>query len=213
MPEYKRGQIVDAILRVCKAASVPSSPEMLSQLKRLLDTDRRLGQTGHSANREYANFAFYSADRPGRGIEVQFSAYEAFALLIGLRLMQHSWRQGHVVAVLRRLRPELEKLHADILGQDPAVPFDQRAVRQQAKPGVLAVTNTNPVFLAISGARKGPSGTNPVAICRGQDRLMEFIRAQELGQTSTVCELVSSAHALACTLAETRPSKRGRGSE
>jgi hypothetical protein len=211
--QYKRNQVEQAILQVCNASAVKSGPETRSQLKRLLDTDRRFGRTGHSTNREYANFAFYSVDRPGRGIEVQFSAYEAFALFIGLRLIQHSWRQGHVVAVLRRLRPELERVHADTLENDPTALFDQRAVRQQAKPGDLDVSTPQPVFLVISGARKGRSGSNPAAICHGQPQLMRFVLAQELGQSSTVCELVSSAHALVCALAETEPSKRGRGNQ
>ena len=43
-----------------------------------------------SADPERANFAFYSMDAPGRGIEIWFSEYVAFALLVGLRLMQHS---------------------------------------------------------------------------------------------------------------------------
>ena len=58
---------------------------------------------------ERANFAFYSLDAPGRGGENWFSDYDAFALLIGLQLMRHGWTQGFAVAVLRRVKPELER--------------------------------------------------------------------------------------------------------
>jgi hypothetical protein len=209
---YKRNQVEEAILRVFNPGLASRSSEISSQLKRLLNTDRRLGRAKRSDNPEHANFAFYSVDSPGRGVEVWFSAYEAFALLIGLRLMQHSWRQGHVVPVLRRLRPELEKRHTQVLKQDQELLLNQELIRQRAGPGVLAVGTTDPVFLAISGDRKGRSGSNPVAICRGERRLMEFIHAQELGQSSTILELVTPIFALTRELAKTTPKKRGRGS-
>jgi hypothetical protein len=208
---YKRNQVEEAILRVFNASPLKAGPRTRSQLKRLLDTDRRLGRRRRSGNREHANYGFYSVEGPGRGVEIEFSKYEAFALLIGLRLMQHSWRQGHVVSVLRKLRPQLEKLHAHVLRQNPRALFDKWLIRQQARPGGLGVTNTAPVFLAISGAREGHSGSNPAAICRGPE-VMKFIHAQPLGQSSTVCELVSSIVALSHVLAKTKPSKRGRAS-
>jgi hypothetical protein len=209
---YKRNQVEEAILRVFNPGSASRSSEISSQLKRLLNTDRRLGRAKRSDNSEHANFAFYSVDSPGRGVEIWFSEYEAFALLVGLRLMQHSWRQGHVVPVLRRLRPELDKLHTHSLQENRELLFNQELIRQKARPGALAVGTTDPVFLAISGDRKARSGSNPVAICRGEKRLMEFIKAQQLGQSSTILELVTPTFVLSRELAKTTPKKRGRGS-
>ena len=82
-----------------------------------------------------ANFAFYGSDSPGRGVEVWFSDYEAFALMIGLRLLQHRWPQSFPVAVLRRLRPELAREHARILKQDPKILFDDRRIREKRTTG------------------------------------------------------------------------------
>jgi len=190
----------------------PSS-EMRTRVKRLLETDRGLGRNKRSAHPESANFAFYSMDEPGRGVENWFSGYEAFALLIGLRLMRLDWPQGLAVAVLRRVKPELKKHHARILTQDPAVLSDEQR-RQRAKPGDLDVDNPDPVFLAINSTdRKDRSGSNPAAICRGQNELMRFIKAQGVGQTCTVLELGNSVHALSSALAKTTPRKRGRGSQ
>jgi hypothetical protein len=210
---YKRNQVEEAILRMSEPDLARPSSQTRTRLKRLLDTDRRLGRTKHSTHPERASFAFYTTDAPGRGVELWFSQYEAFALLLGLNLMRHSWPQRLVVTVLRRVRPELEKLHAYVMTQDRSVLFDERMIRQQAKAGSRAVGTTKPVFLAISGERTPRSGSNPVAICHGDKQLTAFIHAQELGQTSTIVELVTAMHALSCELDKTKPSKRGRGSE
>ncbi|MGD1212955.1 MAG: hypothetical protein ABR973_16590 [Candidatus Acidiferrales bacterium] len=210
---FKRNQIEEAIAHVFEPGLAKPSSEMRTRVKRLLETDRGLGRNKRSAHPESANFAFYSMDEPGRGVENWFSGYEAFALLIGLRLMRLDWPQGLAVAVLRRVKPELKKHHARILTQDPAVLSDEQR-RQRAKPGDLDVDNPDPVFLAINSTdRKDRSGSNPAAICRGQNELMRFIKAQGVGQTCTVLELGNSVHALSSALAKTTPRKRGRGSQ
>jgi hypothetical protein len=205
---FKRNQVEEAIARVFEPGSAKPSSEMRTRLKRLLETDRRLGRNKRCADPERLNFAFYSVDAPGRGIENWFSDYEAFALLTGLRLMRHGWPQGFAVAVLRRVKPELEIQHARILKQDPADLFDVQLIRQQAKPGDLAVNNTDPVFLAlISRDRDDRSGS---ALCRGQEQLVRFIAAQGVW---TAFEIVNSVHALASALAKTTQRKRGRRSQ
>jgi hypothetical protein len=211
---FKRNQVEEAIARVLEPGSSKPSSEMRTQLRRLLETDRGLGRNKRSADLERANFAFYTMDAPGRGIENWFSDYEAFALLIGLMLMRLRWPQGLVVNVLRRVKPELKKHHARILQQDPAVLFDDRLIRQRAPPGALAVDNPDPFFLVINSAgREGGSGPSPAAICRGQAELMGFITGKGPGQTWTVFELGNSVHALSLALNEVRPRKRGRGSQ
>ena len=116
---------------------------MRTRLKRLLETDRGLGRNKRSADPESANFAFYSTERREDGVENWFSDYEAFALLIGLRLMRHGWPQGFAVAVLRRVKPELEKHHARILKQDPAVLFDEQ--RFGSKPSQVILSLIIPI--------------------------------------------------------------------
>jgi hypothetical protein len=211
---FKRNQVEEAIALVFEPGSAKPSSEMRTRLRRLLETDRGLGRNKRSADREAANFAFYSMGAPGRGVENWFSECEAFLLLIGLRLMRLGWPQGLAVAVLRRVKPELEKHHARILKQDPAVPFSDQLIRKRAKPGDIAVENPDPVFLAIlSRDRRDRSGSNSAAICRGQKELMRFIKAQGVGQTWTVFELGNSVHALSAALAKTKPRKRGRASK
>jgi hypothetical protein len=209
---YKRNQIEKAISRAFEASTKPASLRI--RLKRLLETDRGLGRSKRSADPVRANFAFYSMEGPGRGSEVWFSAYEAFALLTGLRLMHHGWPQRFAVAVLRSVRPKLEKYHARTLEQDPASLLDEQLNTQKPRAGDLAVTHANPAFLAIrSVGHEDRSYKNSCAICQGQEELMRSILAQGPGLTWTILELAASVRALSSELAKTKPSKRGRGAE
>ena len=119
---YKRNQVETAIGRVVGSGSAKPGSEIRTRLKRLLETDRGLGRSKRSADPERANFAFYDMDPPGRGVEIWFSDYEAFALLTGLRVMQHGWPQGFSVAVLRHVRPELEAHHDRVPEAGPGDP-------------------------------------------------------------------------------------------
>jgi hypothetical protein len=211
---FKRNQVEEAIAIVLEPGLAKPSSEMRTRLKRLLETDRSLGRSKRSADPERANFAFHSMDAPGRGLENWFTGYEAFALLTGLRLMRDDWPQGLAVAALRRVKPDLERHHARFLRQDAALNFNKTHVRQYAKPGDLAVGNTDPVFLVINSKdQEDRLASNPAAICRGQAELMGFIKGWGPGQTWTVMELGTSIHALSLALAKTVPRKRGRGSQ
>ena len=210
---FKRNQVEEAITRVLEPGSAKPSSAMRTRLRRLLETDRALGRSKRSPDPERANFAFSGMEAPGRGLENWFTGYEAFALMTGLRLMRDGWPQGLVVAVLRRVKPHLERHHARILSQNRPVLFDANRTRQQARPGDLAVSNTAPVFLVInSKAREHDAGANQAAICQGQAELMDFIKTWGPGQTWTVMELGTSIHALSWALAKTVPRKRGRAS-
>ena len=210
---FKRNQVEEAIANVLEPGSAKPSSEMRTRLKRLLETDRALGRNKRSPDPELANFAFSGIDAPGRGFENWFTGYEAFALLTGLRLMRDGWPQGLVVAVLRRVKRDLERHHARVVRQNPTVLFDNDRIRQQARPGDLAASNADPVFLAIkSKAREDDAGASPAAICQGQEELMGFIKTGGPGQTWIVTELGTLIPALSLALAKTVPRKRGRAS-
>jgi hypothetical protein len=211
---FKRNQVEEAIASVLEPGSAKPSSEMRTRLKRLLETDRVLGRNKRSRNPERANFAFSGIDAPGRGFENWFTGYEVFALLTGLRLMRDRWPQGLVVAVLRRVKPDLERHHLRVLRQNPTILFHYDGIRQQARPGDLGVSSADPVFLLINSKdREHHSGANPAAICQGQAELMGFIKTWGPGQTWTVMELGTSIHAISSALAKTVPRKRGRGSQ
>jgi hypothetical protein len=214
MDLFKRNQIEEAISRVVDPTAKTPSAELLTRLKRLLDTDRNLGRNPRSADPEKATYAFYSGEASGSGVEVWFQEYEAFALLIGLKCLEHGFPQKKTVLVLRSVRDNLEQEHARILRLDPKSLFDQEGIRRAARPGQLAVGATDPVFLVIySGSEPADKvgGSKPLkslTICRGEYDMMGVIKAN-LGP-HTIFQIVNSAWLLHGHLSQTEPSQRGR---
>ena len=215
MLQYKRNQVEEAISRTVGEQSAKPSSELRIRLKRLLDMDRSLVHNPKSPDPNKANYAFYSGDSPGKGVEIWFSAYEAFALLTSLRLLQHNWPQHFAVAVLRRVRPELEKQHARILKQDPKILFNEDEIKRTARPGDIYFGNTDPVLLTIISRHKpateGDLKIPPCRICRGMKEVSEFVKQEEVWSYS-MFDLVGPAHRLSSELLAVQPRKRGRSS-
>jgi len=216
MGQYKRNQVEEAISRVLEPRSDKPTAELRIRQKRLLETDRALGRSPRSTDPARANYAFYSADAQGSGVEVWFSTYEAFALLSALRLVAHGWAPSFAVTAMRRVRVELEKEHARILNQDPQTLFDDDAIRRKAREGDFAVDNTDPVFLTIvpnSGAAPRNPGAEFVdcAVHRGAAPALKWAFEASKGMGGhTMFELVTSAHRLVDRLARVEPRYRGR---
>ena len=210
---YKRNQIEEAITRIVVPNCEEPPSELRTRIKRLLDLDRSIGRKPRSKDAEEANFGFFSEEAPGTGADIMFSEYNAFALLNGLRIMAHGWPQSFAVSIMRRVRRDLEREHARILRQDPGKLFDWETIRARARPGDIAVDNTDPVFLTIaSKAQRGPDGqTAPLsAVCHGWAKVCEFSR--DVGAPSvTFFEVVTLAHRLHHELMKAEPRRRGRG--
>ena len=213
---FKRNQVEEAISGVLKTQSRKPSSGLRTRLKRLLDTDRALGRALRSKDPELANYAFYSNEAPGSGVEVWFSEYEAFALLIALHLMGHGWPQSFVVSLMRRVRPEMEAQHSRILKQNPTWLFDQEEIRRNARAGDMAFDNRDPVLLTI--VSKSAATTNEqqevydFAVYRGPRDAMRFAWGASGGRGAlTMFELATLAHQFSHALAQTLPRSRGRG--
>ena len=212
---YKRNQVEETIFRTLGAQGARID-ELKFRLKRLLVTDRRLGRDAHSDEEGDRHYAFYTREPPGSGTEVMFSGYEAFALLAGIMLLEHGLPQAAVVKVMRHVRRPLEAAHAQSLKKDPAELFDWQEILAQAKPGMMAVDNTDPIFLALvrltdSSVGDRTSGGD-AAVCRGLEELGAFFKKHsEPGTGVTIFEFVRRIHGLAGNLLQVRPVKRGRG--
>jgi hypothetical protein len=210
---FKRNQVEDAIFRTLGARD-SRVDELKIRLKRLLVTDRRLGRNAKSDEEVERHYAFYSEGPPGSGTEVMFSGYEAFALLAAITLLEHGLPQASAVRVIRQIRRKFEALHAEILKKDPATLFDEQAILAQAKPGMIATNNTDPVFLAFVRLSDSSIGnkTDSVAVCRGHAELSAFMRRHSVpGLGVTFFEFVGLMYTLAANLSQTRAVKRGRG--
>ncbi|WP_108681344.1 hypothetical protein [Methyloceanibacter sp. wino2] len=210
MASFKRNQVLEAISMMLGEGSTPSKT-LKTAVKRLLDTDRQLKRKARSSDPEQANYAFFSSDAPGSGVEILFSAYEAFAMRLGVELL-HRWTQRTVVKILRQVRPHLEPKHFEILSWNPQELFDWEEILAKAKPGDLAVSSTRPVYFQVVSSMGRPLGakTNDVPEVAVVDaKTPQFPR--EPGRSITVMELTRLAHDFQTALAKTMPSKRGRG--
>jgi len=213
---YKRNQIEHAISNLLEPEASEPSSGLRTRIKRLLETDRALGRGSRSSDGETANFAFFRDKAPGSGFEVWFSEYEAFALILGLQLMQHSWTQCFAVSVLRRVRPSLEKEHKRILTLDSRKLFDAKAIEAARRPGSLAYPTTEPSFLVIVSHYKlsADQEDRPYACSVQQNLRTATLWVQKttkgVGGGSTMFELTILAHRLARALQQTTPQSRGR---
>jgi hypothetical protein len=212
---YKRNQVEEAIFRTLGARD-GRIDELKFRLKRLLVTDRRLGRDADSDEEEDRPYAFYSQEPPGSGTEVMFSGYEAFALLAAITLLEHGLPQAAVVKVMRQVRRPLEAAHGECLTKDWNTLFDEQAIRAQAKEGMLAVDNTDPIFLAFvrltDSAVGDQKGSGAVAVCRGYQALGDFFTKHSVpGTGMSIFEFVRPIRVMAANLLQVRPAKRGRG--
>lgn len=213
MNTYKRNQVEEAIARLAGEKDSKPTAALRTRIKRLLDTDRNLGRRVRSKDPEENQYAFYSEDAPGKGVEIWFSEYEAFAVLLGLRLLAHGWPQAFVVSVLRRERADLETQHRRILRQDPNELFDINEIMKTAVEGALAFNNADPVFLVIVSptmSTKDDLEHLSTAVCHGQQAAGRFQKQKEAVSTSFI-ELATPVHSLHAALVQSEPRKRGRG--
>ena len=216
MTKYKRNQVEEAIFRTFRARGARID-ELRFRLKRLLAADRGLGWQPNASARDDRQYAFFSQEPPGKGTEITFSGYEALALAVAIMLLEHGLTQGRVVRGMRQARRALEAAHARTLEKDPRELFDQKAILAQAKPGLIAVNTTDPIYLVFvrlaessGGDRRGASA--PVAVCHSQEEVISFMyKHAELGPGITVFELSSTIPVLATHLAQARAKYRGRG--
>jgi hypothetical protein len=213
MNGYKRNQVEEAIWRTSGDGSSEPNSTLRTQLKRLLETDRDATRKALKSNSKIINYAFYSEDAPGSGTEVQFSAYEAFALETGLRLLDHGWPQGFVVRALRHIRRDFEEQHARILKQNPHKLFDAQRIATLAQPGAIGVESTDPVFLTLVTGKEtyedGIDDKTSVKICRGMEAVSRFVKKHQAHSWSFL-ELTKRAHGLKDELALALPRMRGR---
>jgi len=211
---YKRNQVEEAIFRTLGARD-ERVKEVRFRIKRLLAADRRMADPS-SARIGTRQYAFFDQEPPGSGNEVLFSGYEAFALLAAVILLEHGLPQATVVRVMRDVRGPFALAHADILKKDPASLFNEAALIAQAKPGMIAVGSTQPVFLVFirltASSASDVDGGSAIAVCRSAEELMRFIKRHSVpGSGASYFEFAGLMHTLAANLSQTRPKKRGRG--
>jgi hypothetical protein len=213
---YKRNQVELAIAHLLEPKLDAPSSGLSTRIKRLLETDRALGRNPRSNDPKKAAFAFFRDPSPGSGVEIWFSAYEAFAILLGLQLMQHSWPQRFAVSILRQVRPALEKEHYRILRLDPNKLFDAKEIARQQDVGSALFNTSEPSFLVIVShyGLRTHQEAEPYACSVKSDLGSASAWVQETtkgrGGGSSMFELTVLAREMAEALKRTRPENRGR---
>lgn len=198
---YKRNQLEDAFSRLLEPKARRPSAGLRTRLRRLLEIDRALGRSPRSTDLSRSQYAFFSDDPPGRGVEIQFSEYEGFALFTALQLMKHGWTQAVVVSILRRARSELELHHARIL-------------RGETELVGVSLEGKAPVLVVVTNAGNPPDFDEEAFACsvrEGYRKAMEWTwEHSKPGHGFAVFELAANAQHLAAQLAKTEPRHRGR---
>lgn len=200
MKTYKRNQVEDALSRLFDAQSGRPRTELLGRVKRLLDTDRRTG-----GDKRSATFAFSDGPPGTSGIEVQFTDYGAFALFVGLRMLESGWPQSFVVALLQEARKKLEVAHRKLLKDGLMQPM-----AAEPKAGDLALPDGAFVVVHFTeGSKVMKSGSVTVYLTSDlQDVMRSLMRTA--GQSTTIVPLGNFAQQLSDFLAQTQPRRRGR---
>lgn len=189
---YRRNQVIEAIA-VALASDGPSSSQIPMRLKRLLQADRLLKRNPRSRSAEQSTYAFFSGELSGTGSEYFYSPFEAFALLLGIRLLENGFPQRTAVRILRSLRSKLE----DSLRSEWAEPRWR---------------STNRWYLARLSLSGQDSSTHPgvIDLCRGESAVANFLKTASDGQIMTVIELTRPMLRFKAAIEATVPARRGR---
>ena len=221
---YKRDQVEQAIGIVSGNIRPRQLPEAFNrlkiELKRLLDRDRK--QAHETPKGTPVRQAFHSGPPPGRGIDVIYTAYEAFALLIALRLMRGGLPQSTAVRFLRDLREPLAGFHYETLQTSPEQIQSAKSPYEPLiliRDGFLAEEAEKMAYLVAQAGElaeefqiSSPIDT-PVSgnICRDLKSLHErLVWGSHLKNALIIVELVNAAHQLAYHLNQIPPRSRGR---
>jgi hypothetical protein len=211
MEKYKVNQVRQAIIWTLGAQG-ERVREITFRLKRLHAADRALERRSRSRKKEERHYAFHSDAPPGTGADILFTQYEAFASLAAIMLLEHGLPQETVVRLLRRLRPQLESIHKENLTKDRQQLFDEKALLDQAKPGMIAFESTEPVILAfarLTGSSIDEDDHSP-SVCVDPTELARFMRMHPPGTGISVFDFSRLVHKLANNLLHANAIKRGR---
>jgi hypothetical protein len=188
---YKRNQIIEAIEATLDRRG--AQPLIATRLKRLLHADRLLGRNPRSKLPDQSTYAFFAGELSGTGNENLYSAFEAFALLLGIRLLENGFPQRVAVRILRCIRTEFESS------------FSSEWRAQKRSGGARwYLARLAPVGLDADKV------VGSVGICRGEMAVAKFLKGAGDGQIMTVIELTRPMLRFKAAIDATLPVKRGR---
>lgn len=219
---YQRNQIEEALAYALHDRP-PVQPTLRLEVKRLLDTDRKIGINPRSKTPDFRHLAFVSHRPEGTGFTIEYTEYDVFSIYVGTKLLRAGFTQLKVATLMRRLRPALAAKHQEILFWQPASLLDNEPdvdLETSVSEGQLVKTLENMVCLVLptgkcSGlAFKTQADQNqgrPANIAQGKDAIEDRLQTElAFGATPIAIELVNPTHRLAYWLRRTERLERGR---
>jgi hypothetical protein len=220
---FTRGQIEWAIAQATGRTVRPGCEprhDLKMRMKRLLDIDRNKGIDAAKAEPEFRRFAFLEGGLPGKGTAISYTAYDAFALLLGLQLLDNNVLQMAVIRLLRRIRRELELEYQRILRLSSGrLTQGKHGLESRIKEGMLVKDSRKMVFLVLptgAGAdllyrRKQDDTIELANIARSPAELVGVVaHLTRVSPPVLVFELTNPARQLAWWLDRAPLIRRGR---
>ncbi|MFD0987417.1 hypothetical protein [Methyloligella solikamskensis] len=218
---FSRGQIEWALAQVVAPSHrcVEEDEGFLKmKIKRLVDLDRKHGIDPFQDHPGLGRFAFFEGKSPGKGHAISYTSYDAFALLIGVQLLDANVPQSAVIRLLRHVRPLLKHAYGEILSRDPMeIAGSKQDLENRIKRGQLATDPSKMQFLVLaSGAAAefltARANDGEVAnFAQSPDELVSVVAHLTLVSPPVlVFEIANRAHQLVWWLRAAPSIQRGR---
>lgn len=166
---FQRGQVDHALWALFSPDRSAPPPTFLGRIRKLLDIDRAKIVLAGTNVADPAPHAFHDVGLPGQGIEMQFSAFDAFCLAIGLDLLELGFKQAEIVFLLRHIRDDLAITFGEILLNPPA-----GRMRQEFDNRVYMAVGKVEIVERTGSARAQPYILKP-QFARGLEAISEIV--------------------------------------
>jgi hypothetical protein len=218
---FTRGQLEWAIAQaIGRSEGLGNRPrgDLKMKLKRLLDIDRKHGIDAAKPGPEFRRFAFLEGGLPGKGFAISYTGYDAFALLLGLQLLEANVPQLAVIRLLRSIRPNLQHEHKQVLLHLPRLLAGGNIkLENKINAGQMVKDPAKMVFVVISSGAGADilsvagQDDSPANIVRSPEKLVSMVaHLTRVSPPVLVFELVNSALQLAYWLNRAPSIRRGR---
>ena len=198
MTGYKFSQVVFAVCRTVSDGL--TERDVTFRLKRLLALDRSEPRAAGEAKH---HFAFFDEKPRGKGVDVLFPGYEAFALFLANTMLEARFPQLTILRLLRKARSKLFKAYKECLEKKATEHFEA------GKPEDDPWTSGYPMLVVV-GAR-GSGEVSPFAVCATPAKRVEFTREYDRpGVGFSFFPLADAMQEFAKNLAEAPLQRRGR---
>lgn len=219
-PTYKRNQVNQALWQTAthlKGAEGDPPKAFLTRVKRLLEIDRQ--------NPTDEGIYAFSDEKPGgKGVDMQFTAFNTFCLMLGLNLLDIGFKQSEIVFLLQHiqndLRPEYDWVQShppklqSLAGKHPTVPSYQRGTGKPAADFNIFILIKKVEMFEIYPLLKDklpirqPVIAEPI-ICRGVEALRDTVWQNKI-DNHLLLEISRVAHLIPAMLADAPARARGR---